>query len=232
MVAFAIVAGYAVAALLVLVPRMHSEVVGPNHEAGLVIAPPLLAVPPADSTVILASAVAAPAIDSAQLERQAIRLFAHGPLARVLGGRTSSPELADSIARALVREARRIRVAPSLLAAVLLTENPALDPDTVNQFGATGLMQVMPFHAGEYGCRSDDLQEVDANICHGAQVLGRYMKRTGNVRSALLRYNGCVRSTNTPRCERYPSKVLTVAHRVRRQMLTYAARERELATSR
>lgn len=220
--ALAILAGYAVAALLVLVPRVHPEATHSAPEVRLAIAPPLLAVPRADI----------PAPDSAQLERQAVRLFAHGPLARVLGGRTDSPALADSIARALVREARRIRVSPSLLAAVLLTENPALDPDTVNQFGATGLMQVMPFHAGEYGCRSDDLQEVDANICHGAQVLGRYMKRTGNVRSALLRYNGCVRSTNTPRCERYPSKVLTVAHRVRRQMLTYAARERELATSR
>jgi soluble lytic murein transglycosylase-like protein len=84
-----------------------------------------------------------------------------------------------------------------------------------------GLMQVMGFHAGEYDCDSDDLLQVESNICHGARVFGYYLKRTGNVRRALLRYNGCVRGSNTPNCGRYPSKVLRNARQVRRELLQY-----------
>src|SRR4051812_48910599 len=97
---------------------------------------------------------APPPPDSAVLQLAAFPRLAPEPLARILRRRTSEPEMADRIARALVVEANRIRVAPSLLAAVLLTENYHLDPDTVSYRGAMGLMQVMPFHAGEYGCPS------------------------------------------------------------------------------
>ena len=82
-------------------------------------------------------------------------------------------------------------------------------------------MQVMHFHAGEYDCDSSDLLQVESNICHGARVLGYYMKRTGNIRRALLRYNGCVTGSNTPNCRRYPSKVLRTASQVRREVLEY-----------
>ena len=58
---------------------------------------------------------------------------------------------------------------------------------------------------------SDDLVDVESNICHGARVFGRYLKRTGNVKRALLRYNGCVVSANTPNCHRYPAKVFRAA---------------------
>jgi soluble lytic murein transglycosylase-like protein len=132
--------------------------------------------------------------------------------------------MADRIARALVAEANRIRVAPSLLAAVLLTENYHLDPDTVSHRGAMGLMQVMPFHAGEYGCPSDDLTDVEANICHGARIFGRYLRRSGTVASALLRYNGCPVDAVAAQCTRYPGHVLALAGRLRRDVLRYAAR--------
>ena len=58
--------------------------------------------------------------------------------------------------------------------------------------------------------------DVESNICHGARVFGRYLKRTGNVQRALLRYNGCVVSANTPNCHRYPAKVIRAARQVRR----------------
>jgi soluble lytic murein transglycosylase-like protein len=93
--------------------------------------------------------------------------------------------------------------------------------DARSSQGAVGLMQVMNFHAGEYDCDSDDLLQVEANICHGARVFGEYLKRTGDVRRALLRYNGCVTGTVTPRCGRYPTKVLRTARLVRRQLLLY-----------
>jgi soluble lytic murein transglycosylase-like protein len=172
-----------------------------------------------------------PAPDSIALEQAVVRRLAHEPLARILRRRTGEPEMADRIARALVAEANRIRVAPSLLAAVLLTENYHLDPDTVSYRGATGLMQVMPFHAGEYGCPSDDLTDVEANICHGARIFGRYLRRSGTVATALLRYNGCPVDAVGAQCTRYPAHVLALAGRLRRDMLRYAARTAPAASS-
>jgi soluble lytic murein transglycosylase-like protein len=168
--------------------------------------------------------------DSAALEQAALQRFAHEPLARIFRRRTHESQTADRIAKAIVAEARRIRVAPSLLAAVLLIENYHLDPDTVSHRGATGLMQVMPFHAGAYGCPSDDLTDVEANICHGARIFNRYLRRTGTVASALLRYNGCPVGAVGVSCSRYPDQVLKVAGRVRREMLQYAARESRAAS--
>jgi soluble lytic murein transglycosylase-like protein len=129
--------------------------------------------------------------------------------------------MADRIARAIVKEAKYLDVSPSLLTGVLLTENAPLDVDARSSQGALGLMQVMHFHAGEYDGDSDDLLQVESNICHGARVFGQYLKRTGDVRRALLRYNGCVAGTVTPRCGRYPTKVLRTARLVRRQLLQY-----------
>ncbi len=166
-----------------------------------------------------------PAPDSAALEQAAVERFAHAPLAQLFRRRTHESATADRIAKAVVDEARRIRIAPSLLAAVLLIENHHLDPDTVSSAGATGLMQVMPFHAGEYGCPSDDLTDVEANICYGARIFKQYLRRTGTVSSALLRYNGCPVDAVGSTCTRYPDQVLKVAGRVRREVLQYAARE-------
>jgi len=104
---------------------------------------------------------------------------------------------------------------------VLITENSRLEPATVSNKGAVGLMQVMRFHAGVFDCDSDDLLQVEANICHGARVFAGYLKRTKDVRSALLRYNGCVRSRATSSCRRYPGKVLREAADVRQQLLHF-----------
>lgn len=164
-----------------------------------------------------------PAIDSSALERAVVARFSHRPLALALARRTRNPELADRAAAAVVREAVRLRMSPSVLGAVLLIENRGLDSSAVSGQGAVGLMQVMPLHAGSYGCSSRELREVDANICHGSRLLHRYLRRTGSMQVALRRYNGCVRGANTPRCERYPVRVLRTASRLRRDMLASAA---------
>jgi soluble lytic murein transglycosylase-like protein len=119
----------------------------------------------------------------------------------------------------VTREAGRLGVSPSLLAAVLLIENRQLDSAAVSSAGAIGLMQVMPVHAGSYGCSSSDLRDFDANICHGASILHRYLLRSRSVIVALRRYNGCVRGAHTPRCSRYPARVLRTAGYLRREML-------------
>jgi len=162
-------------------------------------------------------------VDSAALERAATQRHAYTPLARALAARTRDPELADRVAAALVSEAERLRLSPSLLAGVLLIENAPLDTAAVSTQGAIGLMQVMPLHAGGYGCGSADLVNVETNICHGARLLKTFVRRTGSVHLALRRYNGCSRGRNTPRCYRYPSKVLRTASRVRHELLLAAA---------
>ena len=115
-------------------------------------------------------------------------------------------------------------MSPSLLAGVLLIENAPFDSTAISTQGAIGMMQVMPVHIGSYGCLSGDLLNLEANICHGARLLNTYLRRTKSVELALRRYNGCVRGRNTPRCSRYPVRVMRTASSVRREMLLTAAK--------
>jgi|SRR5687767_732210 len=134
-------------------------------------------------------------------------------VAAILRRHTRDAARADSIAAALVKEGRRRKVGSSLLVGVLLTENPWLDPRATSFVGARGLMQVMPFHAGKWGCRSRDLFDIESNICHGVAVLADNLQRSRTLSKALLGYNGCVRGTNTPDCWRYPGKVYVHARK-------------------
>jgi soluble lytic murein transglycosylase-like protein len=137
------------------------------------------------------------------------------PIERVLlSYRDDDPQLVRRVAVSLVREARRTQVEPRLLLAVLLVENPWIDPSKSSHVGAQGLMQVMPFHRGNWKPCQPRLDDVDANICHGARIFASYLREEkGNVDRALLRYNGCVRGTNTPDCHQYPTHVYARAGR-------------------
>jgi soluble lytic murein transglycosylase-like protein len=158
------------------------------------------------------------------MELAVTKRLAQRPLAMALARRIRSPELADRVASAIVYEAGRARLSPSLLAGVLLIENAPFDTSAISTEGAIGLMQVMPVHVGSYRCLSGDLLNVEANICHGARLLGSYVRRSKSVESGLRRYNGCVQGRNTPRCQHYPTRVLRTASRLRREMLVSAAR--------
>lgn len=130
------------------------------------------------------------------------------PIERMLRPFSTDSLLVRRVSLALVREARSTGLAPGLLTSVLLVENPWLDPAARSFVGAVGLMQVMPFHAGEWECESDDLENIEANICHGSRIFARLLDRSdGDVERALLRYNGCVHGRNTPDCHEYPAKV-------------------------
>lgn len=136
------------------------------------------------------------------------------PIIRVLLNYRDDPELVRHIALALVTEARRVDVEPRLLLAVLLVENPRLDPKIRSPVGAVGLMQVMPHHRGNWPPCAPDLEDIEANICHGARIFVHYFRLSnGDIERALLRYNGCVRGTNTPDCHRYPYHVYARAGR-------------------
>lgn len=132
----------------------------------------------------------------------------------LLNYRKDDQQLVRRVAVALVREARRAELEPRLLMAVLLVENPWIDPAARSFVGAEGLMQVMPFHRGNWKPCPPRLDDVESNICHGASIFAAYLKQErGNVDRALLRYNGCVRGTNTPDCHQYPNHVYARAGR-------------------
>jgi hypothetical protein len=136
------------------------------------------------------------------------------PIERVLLRYRNDPELTSRIAVALYGEARRVELEPRLLLAVLLVENPWLNPTARSPVGAVGLMQVMPFHRGRWDPCEPDLEDIEANICHGARIFAHYFRQTGgDIDRALLRYNGCVRGANTPDCHLYPNHVFARAGR-------------------
>lgn len=135
------------------------------------------------------------------------------PVERMLEPYHRDGDWVRRIALALVREAHHTGLDSRALASVLLVENPWLDPDAVSPVGAVGLMQVMPMHAGGWGCVSTDLEAVEVNICHGARIFAAYLARHGDLDRALLAYNGCVKGTNTPDCHMYPNHVYSRAGR-------------------
>lgn len=128
-------------------------------------------------------------------------------VARMLGRYNHDWSVVHRIAAALVKEGRRRSIETPLLVGVLLTENPWLDWRATSSVGARGLMQVMPFHAGKWGCTSSDLFDIETNICHGVAILADNLSRSRSLPQALLGYNGCVRGTNTPDCRKYPRSV-------------------------
>ena len=121
--------------------------------------------------------------------------------------------LAFRIADAVVAEGKKHQIDPVLLVGVLMTEDITFNPRARSNVGARDLMQVMPFHAGSWGCGSSDLLDVETNICHGVKVLKQAIKDAPNMSKALLRYNGCVRGRNTRDCHLYDDKVLRHANR-------------------
>ncbi len=140
-------------------------------------------------------------------------------IGQVLRRYTRNGEMADRIADAVVTEGRKQNVDPALLVGVMLVEDAKLDPRAVSFVGARGLMQVMPFHGGKWGCGSSDLFNVESNICHGVSVLAQTIRETPNLRVALLAYNGCVRGRNTPGCHSYSTKVMKARASAESQMI-------------
>lgn len=127
-----------------------------------------------------------------------------------------SPERAEALAAVAVREAYRRNVPPALVFGVLMTENTELRSTARSNVGAVGLMQI---HAttwvrplGRYF--GTNLRDDETNLRYGIYILRQLIANTKQAsgidsswRTALLRYNGCVRGTNTPNCHTYPDVV-------------------------
>lgn len=137
---------------------------------------------------------------------------------------------ADSIAHFAVREAFLRGVPPAVIFGVMLTENAQFISRAQSNVGAVGLMQVYPKVWAKALSRkfgTTDIEADSTNLRYGVFILEHYLKprarrrgkepppspehlvaiAPGSLMKGLLRYNGCVRGTNTPRCHTYPSKV-------------------------
>ena len=128
---------------------------------------------------------------------------------------------ADSIAYYAVRESYVNGIPPAVVFGVMLTENARFVSGAMSNVGAVGLMQVYPkvwlkALRARFG---SDLASDSTNIKYGIYILRTYVKSdsgrvlAGDLSKGLLRYNGCVRGTNTPHCKTYPSKVKTYVER-------------------
>lgn len=125
---------------------------------------------------------------------------------------------ADSIAQYAVREAYVRGISPAIIFGVMLAENARFISGATSNIGAVGLMQVYPkvwLTKEMTDSLGKDLASDSTNVKYGVFILDRYFHpktRSGETRdrdwaTALLRYNGCVKGTNTPRCHTYPGKV-------------------------
>jgi soluble lytic murein transglycosylase-like protein len=130
----------------------------------------------------------------------------------VATGKVKFPR-AIRLADVAVREAYRRQVPPALVLGVLLTENDELKSTARSRQGALGLMQIHPgpwrSALGEIFGRN--LRNDTTNLRYGVYILSYLSRRAGadsaQWRTALLRYNGCLRGRNTRDCFRYPDVV-------------------------
>ena len=127
------------------------------------------------------------------------------------------PARADTVSYYAVREAYLRGIPPAVVFGVMLTENSRFVSKALSNVGAVGLMQVYPkvwlkVLQEKFGA---DLATDSTNLKYGVYILSTYIKtdrgsaQAAAVNRGLLRYNGCVRGTNTPHCKNYPSKVAT-----------------------
>jgi soluble lytic murein transglycosylase-like protein len=135
-----------------------------------------------------------------------------------------TPGRADSVATFAVREAYRRRIPPALVFGVLMVENHDLKSSALSSAGAVGLMQIdASTWVSSLGKRfGTNLRNDETNLQYGVFILSHLLYDSdadgvpadsanvhGSLRRGLLRYNGCVRGTNTKNCFRYPEIVRT-----------------------
>jgi soluble lytic murein transglycosylase-like protein len=123
---------------------------------------------------------------------------------------------ARHLADVAVREAYTRKVPPALVLGVMLTENDELKSSARSNVGAVGLMQVHPRPWRGLGRKFGTNVRTDStNLKYGVFILGWVAEKATQLaddqdeawRKALLRYNGCVRGSNTRDCRSYPDVV-------------------------
>ena len=127
--------------------------------------------------------------------------------------RISSDAMREYVAAAYA-EARRNSLDPLLIIAVMAVES-RFNPIAQSDFGATGLMQVIPqYHSDKFSAASgESVLDPHINIRVGARVLKEYIKRGGTEVAGLQLYNGARDTDNA-----YANKVMAERVRLREAM--------------
>ena len=110
------------------------------------------------------------------------------------------------------RAGRQLQLDPLLIIAVMAIES-RFNPIAESRAGAKGLMQIIPKYHGdkleEFG-GEQAVFEPEANINVGARILKEYLRRSGNLGSALQMYAGALGDDE----DQYTRKVLNERHRL------------------
>lgn len=147
------------------------------------------------------------------------------PVEQVLRRRGVSSATARRVAWPLVEHAQDKGVDPATVVSVLLVESEGNPHATNAGSGARGLMQVMPFWAGQWGGCGHNLYSIDDNLCTGTSLLAWYLNRSdGDRHRALLGYNGCVHGTNTPDCHKYPARIERLREEIQQEITSIRQR--------
>jgi soluble lytic murein transglycosylase-like protein len=108
---------------------------------------------------------------------------------------------------------KQVGLDPLLILAVMAVES-RLNPIAESEFGAKGLMQVIPkYHRDKFEAMGGEHTVLDplTNVTVGARILKEYIRRTGNLESGLQFYNGALSDTSSE----YAQKVIAEQERLR-----------------
>ena len=139
--------------------------------------------------------------------------------------RVSSEAMREVVDAAYI-EARRNRLDPLLILAVMAVES-RFNPIAESNYGAAGLMQVIPrYHADKFAAHAgESMLDPQINIRVGARVLKEYVVRGGNEVAGLQLYNGAASDPS----QAYATKVLAERARLRDVLRRIAIAPRQSA---
>ena len=149
---------------------------------------------------------------SPELENQQHRALA-GSLSRRY---RVAADAAEHLIGAAFEASRQVGIDPLLILAVMAVES-RFNPIAESEFGAKGLMQVIPKHHQDKIEEAGGAQAVldpMSNILIGARILKQYIRQTGSVESGLQVYNGALADTSN----QYALKVIAEQERMRQAM--------------
>lgn len=168
---------------------------------------------------------------AASAEAHAVHAVAHDPgreaaraaLTLYIANRYRvADEVVSRIVSTAYRAADANAIDPLIVLAVVATES-GYNPIAESVVGAKGLMQIIakfhPEKLADYG-GEDALFEPDVNIQVGTQILHEYLRRYGDLETALQVYAGAIDDSDT----RYAGKVLAERARLK-QALERSQRE-------
>lgn len=159
------------------------------------------------------AAEAAPARVPVALSTSAVRDPQQRALADHLARRFRvSTDVLDQVVREAYAAGELTRLDPLLILAVMAVES-SFNPIAESDFGAKGLMQVVPrFHLDKLAAHGGENAVLDprTNIRVGAEILREYVRQTGTVEEGLQLYAG---AADDP-AQAYAQKIATEKRRL------------------